>query len=97
MTVRAANSHEMPNRNMIPDTLIIRRMTVLVLMASFLRASVPFVCLTKMTMITTKTTQLAIRMSSIGPKKANQKTIGLLKKQLHLRKVKPKKTKIMQE
>ena len=84
--VRAANSHVIPNKNIIPETLIIRRTTVCNDIESFVRASVPRVCLISMTMMMMKTTTLMAMMAKIGTKKATKKTIGLLRKQLQEKK-----------
>ena len=85
VTVRAAKSQVIPNKNIIPETLIIRRTTVCNDIESFFRANVPRVCLISMAMMMMKTTTLMRMMAKIGPKKATKKTIGLLRKQLQER------------
>ena len=84
--VNAANNHVIPNKNIIPEKLIIRRTAVCNDIESFFRASVPRVCFISMAMTMIKTTKLMRIMAKIGPKKVTKKTIGSLRKQLQEKK-----------
>ena len=87
MMARAANNHAIPNKIIIPARLIMGRINVFKSTGFFSRDSFRCFCLTNITVTMMNITELTRMTANIGPKKASQNTMGLLRKQLQKKKL----------
>ena len=85
--VRIAKSQVSPKRNITPPMLIIKRIMVLLLTLSFIRAAVPLVWRINITITQMNTTILNKSIAMIGPRNAPQKAPGWDRKQLQCKQI----------